>query len=112
MASVMLKHSTSDLLKEAPLGFSTTTLFFGFLPALFRGDLKGGLIQFVLACATFGVSWLIFPFIYNKIYVRGLLERGYKPADDGGSNLLASRGIIGVSSETTASTATKTTDQA
>ena len=105
-AKVVLKHSTSSLLKEAPLGFSWTTLFFFFFPALVRGDIKWGIIQFVVSCLTVGISCLVFPFIYNKIYVRGLLEKGYLPADEGGSNLLASRGIMLASSETTASTAT------
>ena len=105
-AKVVLKHSTSSLLKEAPLGFSWTTLFFGFFPALFRADIKWGIIMFIVAIVTAGLSWFVFPFIYNKIYVRGLLEKGYLPADEGGSNLLASRGIMLASSETTASTAT------
>ena len=91
---VMLKHSTSILLKEAPFGFSWTTLFFGFFPALFRGDIKWGIIQLVLSCLTFGISWFVFPFIYNSIYARGLLENGYLPADEGGISLLASRGIM------------------
>ena len=103
---VVLKHSTSSLLKEAPLGFSWTTLFFFYFPALFRGDIKWGIIMFVVSCLTLGISALVFPFIYNKIYARGLLEKGYMPADEGGSNLLAARGIMMASAETTASTAT------
>ena len=100
-AKVVLKHSTSGLLKEAPLGFSWTTLLFSFFPALFRSDIKWALIQFIVACVTLGFSWLIFPFFYNKIYVRGLLEKGYLPADEGASNLLAARGIMMTGAETT-----------
>ncbi len=111
-AKVVLKHSTSGLLKEAPLGFSWTTLLFGFLPALFRGDIKWAIIQFLVSMVTFGFSWPVFPFFYNKLYVRGLLEKGYVPADEGGNNLLAARGIMMSNSETTTSTPTAETTNA
>ena len=64
---------------------------------------KQTIIMDVAACLTMGLSWFVFPFIYNKIYARGLLEKGYLPADEGASNLLASRGIMMASAETTAS---------
>lgn len=91
--TVNLKHSQSGLVKEAPVGFSWTTFFFGFFPALFRGDIKWAAIMFLVACVTFGVSWLVFPFVYNKLYVKGLLENGYVPADDQSKSVLAGVGI-------------------
>jgi hypothetical protein len=95
-----------QLIEGSPIRFFVDYLIFFFFPALVRGDIKWGIIQFVVSCLTVGISCLVFPFIYNKIYVRGLLEKGYLPADEGGSNLLASRGIMMASAETTASTAT------
>ena len=91
---VVLKHSTSGVLKEARLGFSWTTLIFCFWQAVFRGDMKWGVIQFFAQFLTFGASWLCFPFVYNKIFVKGLLKKGYIPADEGTANVLAEREIM------------------
>ena len=82
---VQLKHSDTGLIKEGYFGFSWTTLFFGFLPALFRGDfitfLGGFTISLILGFATFGIGFLVvniaWAFMYNKYFSRKLLERGY-----------------------------------
>ncbi len=86
---VTLKNE-AGLIKEVKLGFSWTTFFFGFFPALFRGDLKWAVIMFiieaVLGSFTLGigasVTGIIFSFIYNKIYIKELIEKGYKPANE------------------------------
>lgn len=74
---VMEKPGTGQI-KEAPVGFSWTVLFFGFLPPLFRGDFKWALIMFILAILTMGISGLVFMFIYNKLYIKDLVGDGYK----------------------------------
>lgn len=84
----------AGVLKEAKVGFSWTTFFFGFFPALFRGDWKWALIMLVAASFTFGVSSLVFCFIYNKLYIKDLLEKGYRPADDVSASTLQSKGFI------------------
>lgn len=73
-----LKNPDTGETVTAPIGFSWTTLFFGMWPALFRGDFKWGLIMFGLAVVTSGISLLVFPFLYNKLYVKNLLRNGYK----------------------------------
>lgn len=65
-------------MKEAPIGFSWTVLFFNALPALFRGHWSGFLIMVICAFLTFGLSGLVFMFIYNKMYVKHLIGEGYK----------------------------------
>ena len=90
---VNLKHSQSGLVKNAPLGFSWTSLFFGFFPALFRGDIKWTLIMLLVDFITFGFSLLVFPFFYNKVYAKALLEKGYVPADDYSRTTLGQYGI-------------------
>lgn len=80
----------------APTGFSWTTLFFGCFPAIFRGDWKWASLQFVLAFLTHGLSWLVMPFIYNKLYIRGLLKKGFIPTDENQCKYLVSKGIIGI----------------
>ncbi|CDN41403.1 MULTISPECIES: hypothetical protein [Paenibacillus] len=98
---IRLKNAAGGI-KDAKVGFSWTTFFFGFFPALFRGDLKWAVIMFVASVAVgiftlgFGawVPGIIFSFIYNKMYIKELLEKGYHPADQHSQNELQSKGII------------------
>lgn len=64
--------------KTVKNGFSWTMLFFGVLVPLVRGDFKWFLITLVAAFFTFGFSWLLFPFFYNKLYLDDLLNKGYE----------------------------------
>lgn len=76
--SILFKNPNTGAMKEAPVGFSWTTFFFGFFPSLFRGDWKWAAIQFVLAMVTMGLSTLVFCFIYNKLYIKDLIGSGFK----------------------------------
>ncbi len=94
--------NNANVVKEVKVGFSWTTFFFGFFPALFRGDLKWAAIMFVTALgfavvtAGFGgwIPGIIFSFIYNKMYIKELLEKGYRPANEHSQTILANKGII------------------
>lgn len=98
---VDLKNASGGI-KNVKVGFSWTTFFFGFFPALFRGDLKWAAIMFItsffIGIFTLGFgAWIpgiIFSFIYNKMYIKELLEKGYVPADQHAHNALSSKGII------------------
>lgn len=83
--TVTFKNPMTGQMKLAPIGFSWTTFFFGFFPALFRGDFKWAIIQFILAMLTMGLSTLVFCFIYNKLYVRDLLGAGYQAMASSGN---------------------------
>jgi hypothetical protein len=76
--SVVFKNPQTGAMKEAPIGFSWTVFFFGFFPALFRGDIKWAAIMFIIACFTFSLSNLVFMFIYNRLYVQDLIAAGFK----------------------------------
>lgn len=92
----------AGITNEVKVGFSWTTFLFGFFPALFRGDLKWAAIMFIFAAIvgafTFGFgAWIpgiIFSFVYNKIYIKELLEKGYRPADENAKSVLQMHGII------------------
>ena len=85
---VRLKNDIG-MVKEAKIGFSFTTFFFGpFVPAL-RGDWKYAGIMLVCAIITSGISTLVFPFVYNKLYIKELL-----PASDNDRNILVEKGFI------------------
>lgn len=80
--------------KEAPVDFSWTTLFFGFFPAMIRRDWKWVILQFSFDCITFGLSWLVMPFFYNKLYIKDLLSKGFVPIDEDEIKYLVARGIM------------------
>ncbi|WP_174734286.1 DUF2628 domain-containing protein [Mesobacillus harenae] len=94
----------AGVVKDVKIGFSWTTFFFGFFPALFRGDLKWAAIMFITAAAVgvftlgFGawIPGIIFSFIYNKLYIKDLLEKGYRPVDDSTQSVLAAKGIVSI----------------
>lgn len=90
---VNLKNNLG-VVKESPLGFSWTIMFFGYLVPLFRGDVKYVFIMVILALFTLGFSNFYFMFAYNGIYLRKLLKEGYSPADDYSSNQLKAGGYI------------------
>ncbi|MGT2716483.1 DUF2628 domain-containing protein [Streptococcus respiraculi] len=82
-------------IKQAPVGFSWTTFFFTFCVPLFRKDWKWAAIMFVVKLiyrALFFnsdiyifiiiVILVMWGFSYNKLYIQGLLAKGYKPATD------------------------------
>jgi len=52
---------------------------------MIRGDWKWFFIMLVVALFTLGLSWFVFPFLYNKIYIKNLVQDGYvvKSVDHG-----------------------------
>ena len=92
--SVRFQNSQTKEVKEVPEGFSWTTLFFSIWPAVFRGDVKWALIMFGLALVTFGGSAFVFPFIYNKLYMKELVTKGFISATDTDKAIARRYGII------------------
>lgn len=85
--------SPVGIIKQVKLGFSWTMLFFGIFVPLFRGDFKWFLITLLASLVTCGFAWLVFPFIYNKIYIKELIEKGWLPADEACTNALKAKNI-------------------
>lgn len=77
----MLKNPETGIIKKGFYGFSWTTLFFCFFPALFRGQIKVALLVLILSLLTGGLAGLIWAFIYNKRYTLKLIEHGYRFCD-------------------------------
>lgn len=77
-ATLTFKHSLIGAVRVAPVGFSWTTLFFGFFPALLRGHWIWALVIAVINVFTFGLAGLVFAFIYNKSYIKYLIGEEYK----------------------------------
>jgi len=99
--TVALRHATTGVVKTGFYGFSWTTLFFGFFPALFRGDfitfIGGFVVLLIVGIFTLGIGWFLgafaWAFLYNKHYTSKLLERGYTLADGPGPNALAAAAL-------------------
>ena len=86
----------NGITKEAPVGFSWTTLFFGFWPSLFRSDFKWFWIMLALSLLTFGVSQLVFMFMYNKLSIKSKIESGWKVKSVAMGNAEDVLGSIGI----------------
>ena len=96
-------------LKTAPVGYSWTTLIFGPFVCLCRRDWVRAVVWFVLwfvcleftdpndvtawDCAVF-VSHVVMSFIYNKMYIRSLCAKGYRPLGEDDAYTLRQKGII------------------
>ncbi|MFA5300060.1 MAG: hypothetical protein WC389_17875 [Lutibacter sp.] len=79
---ITLKHPINNSIKKIKAGFSWTTLFFEWLVPIFRGDAKYFCIMLICNICSLGLTILIFPFIYNKLCIKKLLEQGYLAADN------------------------------
>ena len=95
-ASIMFENSTSGKIKIAPVGFSWTMFFFGFFPALLRGDLKWTLIMILTVPFTAGINMIIFMFIYNKIYIKDLISQGFKAKSISNGEMAFVEGKLGI----------------
>ena len=87
---INLQNESTMKTKQAKIGYSWTFFFWGWITPLIRGDWKWFLITFIvtliLAYTTMGfgslIAQVVFAAIYNKLYVKDLLESGYTPADE------------------------------
>jgi hypothetical protein len=74
---VRIIHSVSGIGKNGYLGYSWTYLFFGWFVPVVRGELGVGVLHLVITLVSFGLSQLIFPFLYNRQYMNRMLTSGW-----------------------------------
>ena len=96
---LILEHPNTGLIKKAPVGINWSMILFGPFPVLFRGDIKGFIIQAILD-SFLGIPILIFPFIYNKSYIKNLLMQGYKVKDVEGGTIEDAKAKLGINLKT------------
>ena len=77
-AIITLEDKKNKIVKEAPVGFSWTTIFFGGFVPLFRGDWGWFFIMMIVNFITFGIASILFGFIYNRIYIQNMIKNGFK----------------------------------
>lgn len=76
--TIYFENPRTGQMREAPVGCSWTTFFFGPFPMLFRGSWKWVAIILILALITWGISNLVFMFIINKFYIKDLVSDGFR----------------------------------
>ena len=76
-ANLIFKNPRTAIIKVATTGFSWTVLLFGFLVPLHRKDWLWTAIILFSQIVTFGLAAVPFAFLYNKLYARKLIKRGY-----------------------------------
>ena len=74
---VRIIHSVSGIAKSGYVGFSWTYLLFGWFVPVVRGELGVGVLHLVITFVSFGLSQLIFPFLYNRQYMNRMLTSGW-----------------------------------
>lgn len=75
----MITLEKNGIKKKVSTGYSWKLLLVGFLYPLCRGDYKGFLRHFLYTSIAFPVFLLVTPFLYNKKYIKSLIEDGWKP---------------------------------
>jgi hypothetical protein len=78
MAYATVLMSNGVEIKKAPIGFSWTTFFFGGWVGLLRQDWLKGSIILVGGLCTYGIVGVVAAFFYNKLYIKGLFDQGYR----------------------------------
>jgi hypothetical protein len=74
---VRIIHEASGIAKDGYVGFSWTYLLFGWFVPVIRGEVGVGLIHLAITFVSFGLSQLIFPFLYNRQYMNRMLTSGW-----------------------------------
>lgn len=94
--TIHFKNPVTTEMKQAPVGFSWTTFFFGLFPALFRSDWKWGAIMGLCAFFTWGLSSIVFCFIYNSLHIKDLVNSGFKAVSIEDNNLAGASTNVGI----------------
>ena len=76
MKKIMIHES--GIQKNIKVGFSWTTLFWGWIPSAMRGDVVSALKLFFIGGVTFGIYTLVKTVSINKDYEEFLLLKGFK----------------------------------
>lgn len=78
MAYAKINLTNGVEVKTAPVGFSWTMFFFGGWPCLFRQDWVWGICMILACVLTYGLAGIVGAFFYNKVYIKNLINKGYK----------------------------------
>lgn len=85
--------NNSNQVRQSGIGFSWTTFLFGFFVPLYRKDwmtfsIYFGIMLMSLAFPPIAFITILAPFLYNKYYLKRLLNDGYYPTSDEQAKIL------------------------
>ncbi len=89
-----LKSPTTNEIVSRKIGFSWTTILFGYFVPLFRKDWKWFFIMLIAGIFTSGLSGFVFAFLYNKLHIHTLLSKGFQPANELSRQILVDHKIV------------------
>ena len=92
---IRIVHSSSGVGKNGYVGYSWTYLIFGWFVPVFRGELVIGLIHLVITLVSFGLSQIVFPFVYKRQYMNRMLTSGWV-LDSSDSNYEMAKGKLNI----------------
>ena len=72
-----LYHPTNGYAITIYKGFNWPVLFVGGIWYIAKGMYGWAIGSIILAVVTFGISWIVFPFVANYQYKDFLLQQGY-----------------------------------
>ena len=78
---VRIIHRDSGLVKTGYIGYNWTHLVFGWFVPVVRGELGVGVLHLLITLLSFGLSPLVFPFLYNRQYMNRMLTTGWRLDD-------------------------------
>ena len=84
MAFTTIYLSNNVEIKKAPVGFSWTTLLFGFFVPAIRQDWLWALCLLIAAILIGPFAGIVAAFFYNKVYIKSLVSKGYSIKDSPG----------------------------
>jgi hypothetical protein len=76
--TLIMKNPHTGEIKKAPVGVSWTSGFFGPFVPLTRSHFSGAFLWLLFAMCSGGASVLVQLFIYNKRYLKRLIDNGYQ----------------------------------
>lgn len=97
-SKVVMVSNEKEKVKESPVGFSWTTLIFGFWPALLRGDFLGALVIMIINAGTnfnvilYALSSVLIAIFYNYVYINRKIGQGYDVPTNNSKDLLKKHG--------------------
>lgn len=91
-----LKNPSTNEIVTKKIGFSWTTLLFGYFVPLFRKDWKWFFIMLITGFLTSGISSIVLAFIYNKFHINDLLIKGFLPTNETAKQILIDKNFVAI----------------
>lgn len=84
----MIVLKKNGFTKKVSTGYSWKSLFFGVFYPMWRNDWRGVIYQTLLVIGSYGFCWAVVPFLYNKQYIKRLVNDGWKPEGEASEKYL------------------------